>query len=401
MPAATAGTYADNFGSGVLRQQQRHGRLRRTGPKTNDETTSADWRATSIDRRRPSQFNEGIDGGEIIQRSLNLTGATAATLSFTYEDDNLGRRSRASPSRRGTAPPTPGRRSAPLGTRQPRPTAPSRAADGRPDRPNSAIRFRARDGNWDNGDNFYIDNLAVNATVPGLNAGADTVNGDAGDDTIIWNANAAAPTDGRDIVNGGTEGAAGDTFVITGNATSETYSIYTLAAWDAVAGNDLSSFGGRTPEIVITRNGTGFRQCHRRTERDRGNPHQRRRSFGNRRGRGSRRHLRVIGDFSGTSLRLNTITIDGDAGDDTIDISALSFGPPHRLQSNGGNDTIIGTLRPQDVIELPAGATAADYTTSTANGVTTMTNGDHSITYTAAGDGPQVGPDATSRGLAK
>ena len=56
-----------------------------------------------------------------------------------------------------------------------------------------------------------------------------------------------------------------------------------------------------------------------------------------------------------TSLRLNTITIDGDAGDDTIDISAL--GSAHRIvfKSNGGNDTIIGTLRAEDVIELPAG----------------------------------------------
>ena len=54
--------------------------------------------------------------------------------------------------------------------------------------------------------------------MPGLNAGVDTVNGDAGDDTIVWNANAAAPTDGRDIVNGGIEGGAGDTFVVNGNA---------------------------------------------------------------------------------------------------------------------------------------------------------------------------------------
>ena len=92
----------------------------------------------------------------------------------------------------------------------------------------------------------------------------------------------------------------------------------------------------------------------------------------------------IIGDFSATSLRLNTITIDGDAGDDTIDISSL--GSAHRIvfKSNGGNDTIIGTLRPQDVIELPDGMTAADFTTSTDdNGVTTMTNGDHSITFTS------------------
>ena len=60
------------------------------------------------------------------------------------------------------------------------------------------------------------------------------------------------------MVNGGTEGAAGDTFVINGNAAGETYNIYTRAAWDAVAGNNLASFNGRTPEIVITRNGTDF-----------------------------------------------------------------------------------------------------------------------------------------------
>ena len=51
----------------------------------------------------------------------------------------------------------------------------------------------------------------------------------------------------------------------------------------------------------------------------------------------------VVGDFSTTSLRLNTITIDGDAGDDTIDISALTSAHRIVFQSNGGNDTIIGT----------------------------------------------------------
>ena len=204
----------------------------------------------------------------------------------------------------------------------------------------------------------------------------DTVNGDAGDDTIIWNANAAAPTDGRDIVNGGTEGAVGDTFVITGNATSEAYNIYTLQAWDAVAGNDLSSFGGRTPEIVITRGGTAFANVIAELseiEEIRINGVDPSGAGG---GAGAGDTFAVFGDFSGTSLRLNTITIDGQAGDDTIDISALSSAHRIVFKSNGGNDTIIGTLRPQDVIELPAGATAADYTTSTANGVTTMTNGD-------------------------
>ena len=127
------------------------------------------------------------------------------------------------------------------------------------------------------GGNDLINALAGNDTVNGgagndtisggLNGtggpGADVLNGDAGDDTIIWNANTATATsltnsDGRDIVNGGTEGAVGDTFVINGNAASEAYSILTLAAWDVIAGNNLGSFNGRTPEIVITRGGTAF-----------------------------------------------------------------------------------------------------------------------------------------------
>ncbi len=101
----------------------------------------------------------------------------------------------------------------------------------------------------------------------------------------------------------------------------------------------------------------------------------------------------IAGDFSTTSLRLNTITIDGDAGDDTIDITSLNSAHRIVFRSNGGNDTIIGTLRPQDVIELPDGETAANYVETVVNGVTTLTNGNHSITYVAAGAGPQVGPE--------
>ena len=55
------------------------------------------------------------------------------------------------------------------------------------------------------------------------------------------------------MVNGGTEGAAGDTFVINGNATAETYNIYTRAAWDALR-QRRNSLNAAT-EIVVTRNG--------------------------------------------------------------------------------------------------------------------------------------------------
>ncbi len=102
--------------------------------------------------------------------------------------------------------------------------------------------------------------------------------------------------------------------------------------------------------------------------------------------------FKIVGDFSTTSLRLNTITIDGDAGDDTVDITSLDS--THRIvfRSNGGRDTIVGTMRPQDVIELPNGATAADYTTTTVNGVTTMTKVITASPSLRPDGMPQLGP---------
>ena len=117
--------------------------------------------------------------------------------------------------------------------------------------------------------------------------------------------------------------------------TSETYNIYTLAAWDAVAGNDIASFGGRTPEIVITRGGTGFANVIAELSEieeiriDGVDP------SGTGGGAGAGDTFAVFGDFSSTSLRLNTITIDGDAGDDTIDISSLNSAHRIVFRSNG------------------------------------------------------------------
>ncbi|SEI17413.1 Ca2+-binding protein, RTX toxin-related [Rhizobium tibeticum] len=244
------------------------------------------------------------------------------------------------------------------------------------------------------GGNDTVNAGAGNDIVNG-GTGNDTLNGDAGDDTLNWNANNAAAnslanSDGRDIVNGGTEGGAGDTFVITGNgAVAETYRIYTRAAWDALAGNNGANLNAAT-EIVITRGpNTDFANSViaelREIEEIRINGTD---PAGN--GSAGGDTFEVIGDFSGTSLRLNTITIDGNAGDDTIDISALTSAHRIVFRSNGGNDTIVGTLRPQDVIELPAGTVAADYDEVTdENGVTTLSDGTNSISYRADGS-PQV-----------
>ncbi len=254
---------------------------------------------------------------------------------------------------------------------------------------NAAIRFVTT--SLELNESVNIESLTINATG---NFGVDTINGDAGDDTVIWNANASGATDGRDIVNGGTEGAAGDTFVINGNAAAEAYTIYTRAAWLAITGNVAANLNAAT-EIVVTRNGSNNASVIAEL-----NEIEEIRLNGvdpSGAGMAGNDNFSIVGDFSTTSLRLNTITIDGDAGNDTIDISAL--GSAHRIvfRSNGGNDTIIGTLRPQDVIELAEGTTVDDYEITTgANGVTTMTNGEHSIQFTSEGGLPQFNGDGTT-----
>ncbi|MFC5068709.1 peroxidase family protein [Flaviflagellibacter deserti] len=214
---------------------------------------------------------------------------------------------------------------------------------------------------------------SVNADLLLGFGGNDTINAGAGDDMIVYNAG----TDGRDIVNGGTEGTEGDTFVINGTNAAETYRVYTRAAWDAVAGNDGASLAAAT-EIVITRNGTNFASVIAELadiEEIRINT-----------GPGNDTVL-PIGDFSPTSLSFNTITIDGSEGNDTVDISSLTSAHRIVFKSNGGNDTIVGTMRPQDVIELADGQSLANYTTTVnPNGTTTLSNGTHSITFASNGN---------------
>lgn len=375
---SNTGAYVDNFGAASYTNN--NGSIpfaagwTESGPGEATNPTAGDIQITGGRLR----FGENTDGDEVIQRSVNLVGATAASLSFTYEGDDLDAgESVAVEAFNGTTWQL-------LGTLggdtngNANFTAPLTAA-------HTAIRLRAV-GNYEGGENFYVDNFTVNATIPGLNAGVDTINGDAGDDTIIWNANSAAPTDGRDVVDGGTEGVAGDTFVINGNASAETYRIYSRAAFLGV--NPAAVLLAAT-EIVVTRNGVDAASVIAELseiEEIRVNGAD---PSGN--GSSGGDAFEVIGDFSGTNLRLNTITIDGDAGDDTIDISSLSSAHRIVFRSNGGHDTIIGTLRPEDVIELPDGASAADYDETIVDGVTTLTKGNSSITYTAAGEGPQVG----------
>ncbi|TXN09141.1 calcium-binding protein [Methylobacterium sp. WL103] len=223
-----------------------------------------------------------------------------------------------------------------------------------------------------------------NGTSLAGGAGNDFVFGNGGSDTVIWNTG-----DGRDVVDGGLDGASGDTFVVNGQAgVTETFAIYTRAAWGA-AGNGLGGLNAST-EIVVTRStladGTsviaelrdieelvvGLRPLTQGTPPTNGST-----PAGD--------IVEVHGDFTGTSLALSTITVEGTSGNDTVDITGLTSAHRIVFRSNGGNDTVVGTLREQDVIELAPGATVGDYASTTVNGMTTLSNGTHAITFASSG----------------
>ncbi|MEO3433630.1 peroxidase family protein [Inquilinus sp. CAU 1745] len=200
------------------------------------------------------------------------------------------------------------------------------------------------------------------------------------DDTFIWR-----PGDGADTVNGGGEGVEGDLFQIVGNGQAETYRIYTYdeaVARIAFAGSDES-------EIVVTRQVAGEPETiiAELTEIEEiivnGGGVSESGQFGG-------DTVEMYGSFNiATSLRPDTITIVGSSGDDTVDISSLLS--DHRIvfKTKGGNDVIVGALRPQDVVELAAGKTIEDYVrTTNPNGSTTITSDTHSVTFFSAGDVP-------------
>ncbi|MDI4664211.1 calcium-binding protein [Xanthobacter autotrophicus] len=161
-------------------------------------------------------------------------------------------------------------------------------------------------------------------------AGNDTANGGAGNDTILWRVG-----DGRDLMDGGT---GTDTVHVAGDSTTETFHIWTVAEATAAGITGLAG----TTEIVITRNGTNTADVIAELDNieeivingfgggDTFVPH---------------------GNFGTTSLSTSTITLEGGSGDDTVDISQLTSAHRVVFRSNGGNDTVIGTPRPQDVFD--------------------------------------------------
>ncbi|MEX1233987.1 MAG: peroxidase family protein [Roseovarius sp.] len=209
--------------------------------------------------------------------------------------------------------------------------------------------------------------------------GNDTIDGGAGDDLII--VNFATGAGGRDIIDGGADE---DTFALTGNASAETFRIYTR---DAAITAGLTGLAAAT-EIVITRNNAIIAELDNIEEiiingTDATPPAN---------GTVGGDTIVVFGDFSTTSLNLNTITINGTSGDDTVDITELTSAHRIVFRGEGGNDTIVGTLRPQDVIDLP-GIGDPEITTDT-NGMVTVSRGGASVTFDGSSGMPGIGSGA-------
>ncbi len=311
-------------------------------------------------------FDSGTDGGEWISRAANLEGATAATLSFAYEDDNLGAGQNVvvevwngtgwdilgtlgSTTMNGN-----GNFSAALNASQ--------------IGAHTEIRFRAEgDGNnWDGGDNFYIDNVNIAFAKPGLSGGGgnqilvgdaagtnvsggtgdDVILAGGGDDNIVWNANNTGATDGHDFVDG-QDG--NDTFTINGNDDDETYRVYSIAAALAAGLTGLRA----NAEIVITRDVDGGDPTNADIIAELANVEE----IIINTGPGTDTVI-PLGDFDPTNLDYNTIRVNGGVGDDTVDISGLTSDHRVVLTTNGGNDRIVGGDRPQDMIVTPAGQEA-------------------------------------------
>ena len=241
-----------------------------------------------------------------------------------------------------------------------------------------------------------IDGGTGNDILVGDNA-ANTLNGNAGNDIIFAgggddNINQTS-NQGRDIIDGG---AGSDTYTLNGVQGAELFRIHAVTAGqNAGLAASLNTTFLASTEIVITRtvNGTesviaeldnieeiSVNTLNVSNNNNNGAPDG---------GASGGDTIQVIGNFDTTSLNYSTITIEGSAGNDVVDISSLSSAHRIVFRSNGGQDTIVGALRPQDVIEIPVGADPASYEeTDNGDGTTTLSNGGHSITF--GGDTPTL-----------
>ncbi|WP_304363992.1 peroxidase family protein [Paracoccus albicereus] len=197
-------------------------------------------------------------------------------------------------------------------------------------------------------------------------AGNDVLNGGAGDDLVIGGAGTdtivQGSADGRDFVEGG---GGTDTYRLNGTTEAETFTVYAMSGGQnaGLAASLGTSFQAST-EIVITRTVGGITTVVAELDNieeiqintlavsandGNGVPNG---------GVSGGDTVQIVGNFDPTSLAYSTITIDGSDADDSVDITQLQSAHRIVFRSNGGNDTVVGPRREQDVISL-AGVGAA------------------------------------------
>jgi len=226
--------------------------------------------------------------------------------------------------------------------------------------------------------------------------GDDIVLAGGGDDTITWNANASGATDGRDLIDGGT-GA--DTVIVAGNSSTETFSIYSNTDhWDSNTASVSSAvhagFTGlnANTEIVIARNGAVVAELDN-VEEIRINTLDTTADNNNNTnapdgGTSQGDTIQVVGNFTATSLKYSTITVNGGGGNDSVDISGLTSAHRIVFATGGGHDTVVGTLRPQDVVEQTLGASTTPAATAADSAGATSNSGSTSSTDQAGASAP-------------
>ncbi len=212
------------------------------------------------------------------------------------------------------------------------------------------------------GANYAI--LSGTAAINTINGGAgsqaifalggnDIINGGAGNDIIVAGIGndaitLASDTGGRDFIDGG---AGEDTFTLATATGAEAFVIYTrTAALQALSGLTLNL----NTEIVVTRNGVVIAELDNIEEIVVSSLRVTSPTGANG-GTVAGDTIQVVGDFNQTSLNFNTITIDGTQANDVVDISALESAHRIVFTSNGGQDTVVGALRPQDIVNMGTG----------------------------------------------
>ncbi len=242
---------------------------------------------------------------------------------------------------------------------------------------NAAVRFTASAMNLDT-DTVNIDNVNIAFTRPlavngngqaniligdingstfNGNGGNDTILAGGGNDTINWGIG-----DGRDFMDGGAGTL--DRVVINGDNQVETFNVYSNTDdWDNNAANGIVSSAAHAgftglnanTEIVITRDGAVIAELDNIEEIFIDTS-------------GGNDTVNAIGNFNPTSLAFNTITINGGEGNDTVDISGLTSDHRVVLNTGGGTDAIVGGTRPQDVVNVTAPVVVTNPGNGTDNG---------------------------------